>query len=45
MQKSGESLDHYEQVMKDDIGMLQEQILLLTGELPNTFYISIWKIK
>ena len=36
-QMSGEALSHYEKIMKDDIGKLQEEITVMTGETPNTF--------
>jgi peptidoglycan/xylan/chitin deacetylase (PgdA/CDA1 family) len=33
----GESLTHYEQVLTEDIGKLQEEITAMTGSTPNTF--------
>lgn len=33
----GESLEHYDQVLKDDIGKLQKEITSMTGTTPNTF--------
>ncbi len=36
-QISGETISHYEQIMKEDIGKFQEQITLMTGKTPNTF--------
>lgn len=36
-QKAGESLAHYEQSLKDDVGKLQDELTELTGHTPNTF--------
>lgn len=33
----GESLEHYDQVLTEDIGKLQQEITTMTGETPNTF--------
>lgn len=33
----GESLDHYEGVLTEDIGRLQKEILEMTGQMPTTF--------
>lgn len=33
----GESLEHYEQVLTDDIGKLQDEITNITGTTPSTF--------
>lgn len=33
----GESLDHYERVLTEDIGRLQNDIFLMTGQTPTTF--------
>jgi peptidoglycan/xylan/chitin deacetylase (PgdA/CDA1 family) len=35
--KRGESIEHYEQILTEDIGKLQQEITLLTGFTPNTF--------
>ena len=37
IQKFGESLSHYEQIMTEDIAKYQEEITLHTGRTPNTF--------
>lgn len=37
MQNSGESLEEYKMLLKDDIGNFQEKIFEMTGKKPNTF--------
>ncbi|MPM31073.1 hypothetical protein SDC9_77626 [bioreactor metagenome] len=37
LQLSSESFEHYEQVLTDDIEKLQNELLIITGSLPNTF--------
>lgn len=37
MQKSGESLDAYRKILKDDVGGLQKRIESMTGYVPTTF--------
>lgn len=36
-QMAGESLPHYEEILKSDIGNFQDQITRMTGYTPNTF--------
>ena len=35
--RRGESLEHYEQALTEDIGRLQERVQTITGAVPNTF--------
>lgn len=37
MQMAGESLSHYEEILKNDVGDFQDQLTRMTGCTPNTF--------